>query len=101
MDETRSIEEINMEFTNDTTGEWEYVMIKNDGIHDGEDDELGDNQSNHSGEAGFDDDEILDMPPPWSPKLRVDKSKFVELCPRGEKTIFYKRCKVELFSDCK
>lgn len=41
------------------------------------------------------------MPPAWSPKLYVNKEKFAELCPKGEKTVFYKKCKVEFFSDCK
>ena len=41
------------------------------------------------------------MPPPWSPKLFVSKEKFLELCKSGEKTAFYKKCKVEFFSDCK
>jgi hypothetical protein len=41
------------------------------------------------------------MPPPWSPKLFVNKEKFAELCPKGEKTVFYRKCKVEYFSDCK
>ena len=40
------------------------------------------------------------MPPPWSPKLFVNRDKFIQLCPKGEKTVFYKKCKVEFFSDC-
>lgn len=41
------------------------------------------------------------MPPPWSPKLHIKKEKYDEICPKGEKTVFYKKCKVEFFSDCK
>ena len=46
------------------------------------------------------DEEVLDMPPPWSPKLFVSRDKFIKLCLKGEKTLFYKKCKVEFFSDC-
>jgi hypothetical protein len=41
------------------------------------------------------------MPPSWSPKLFVPKDKFLELCPKGEKTLFFKKCKVEFFAECK
>jgi hypothetical protein len=40
------------------------------------------------------------MPPPWSPKLFVNKDKFIDLCPNGEKTVFYKKCKVDFYADC-
>jgi hypothetical protein len=43
---------------------------------------------------------VLDMPPPWSPKLFVNKDKFLDLCPNGEKTVFYKKCKVDFYSEC-
>jgi hypothetical protein len=41
------------------------------------------------------------MPPPWSPKLIVDKDKFTDGCPKGEKTVFYKKCRIDMFSECK
>jgi len=41
------------------------------------------------------------MPPPWSPKLFVNKDKFNDMCPNGEKTIFYRKCKIEIFSECR
>ena len=102
MDPAKEISEINLDFENDTNGEWEYVMIKPDekkdedeeGNEEDEDmDELDDQANN--------EEEVLDMPPAWSPKLFVNKDKFVELCPKGEKCVFYKKCKVEMFSDCK
>ena len=103
MEQSRPLDEINLEFENDTTGEWEYVMINQDDKkgedeegEEGEDDDVDDD-----GEGGANDEEVLDMPPPWSPKLFVNKDKFIELCPKGEKTVFYKKCKVEFFSDCK
>ena len=40
------------------------------------------------------------MPPSWSPKLFVNKDKFLDLCPNGEKTVFYKKCKVDFYSEC-
>ena len=36
-----------------------------------------------------------------SPKLVVDKDKFTDGCPKGEKTVFYKKCRVDFFSECK
>ena len=46
------------------------------------------------------DEDVLDMPPPWSPKLFVNKDKFIDLCPNGEKTVFYKKCKVDFYAEC-
>jgi hypothetical protein len=40
------------------------------------------------------------MPPSWSPKLFIDKDKFKEACPNGEKTVFYKKCKVDFYAEC-
>ena len=41
------------------------------------------------------------MPPPWSPKLAVDKEKFSEGVKNGAKTVFYKKCKIEYYAECK
>ena len=41
------------------------------------------------------------MPPPWSPKLVVDKERFSEGVKNGAKTVFYKKCKVDYYSECK
>ena len=100
IDHNRSIDEVNLEFENDNTGEWEYVMI-NSGENKGEDDEEGaeDDDDDDDGEGGNNEEEVLDMPPPWSPKLIVNKESFSQLCPGGEKTLFYKKCKVEFYSD--
>ena len=75
-------------------------MLKNDKKGDDEDDdeEEDDDDDENGGQL---DEEVLDMPPPWSPKLFVNKEKFIELCPKGEKTVFYKKCKVEFYADCK
>lgn len=102
MEPNRPITEINFEFENDNTGEWEYVMINTD-EKKGDDDEEGADEDEDDGDdnGGGLEDEVLDMPPPWSPKLFVNKEKFAELCPKGEKTVFYKKCMVEFHSDCK
>jgi len=39
--------------------------------------------------------QLLDMPPPWPPKIYVDKERFLRGTPLGECTVFYKKCKVE------
>lgn len=99
MDHSRSIDEVNLEFDNDTSGEWEYVMISTDeknkeGGEEGEDEEESDD------EGGKELEEVLDMPGPWSPKLFINKEKYYQLCPNGAKTVFYKKCKVEYYADC-
>lgn len=100
MDVNRDIAEVNLEFENDTSGEWEYVMItsgekKEDGEGENEEEE-----EESDGEGGGEVEEVLDMPPPWSPKLFISKEKYHMLMPGGSKTIFYKKCKVELFAEC-
>lgn len=103
LDPTRAVNEINFEFQDDQTGEWEYVMIqqqekkKNEG--DGEDEHQEEEETDENDGAKKEED-VLDMPPPWSPKLFVNKDKFLDLCPNGEKTVFYKKCKVDFFSEC-
>ena len=100
METERPIREINFDFENDNTGEWEYVMISQDDKKGEEDEENEDEEEEEDGEAGGNEEEVLDMPPSWSPKLFVSRDKFIQLCPKGEKTVYYKKCKVEFFSDC-
>jgi hypothetical protein len=45
------------------------------------------------------EDDVFDMPPPWSPKIYLDKDKFLNLCPLGEKTVFYKKSRVDFYAD--
>jgi len=90
-----------LEFKDDSTGLWEYVMLQQGQKKDGDDDdqeEIDDDEDEDDGEL---EEEPLDMPPPWSPKLFVNKDKFNDMCPNGEKTTFYKKCKVEIFSECR
>lgn len=98
MDPSRDVDQINLEFEEDTTGEWEYVMIqKKKKSEEGEGEE---EHSEDGSDADENEEEILDMPPPWSPKLFIDKDNFKESIPNGEKTVFYKKCKVDFFSEC-
>ena len=52
----------------------------------------GEGDADESDEEEDDGKDLLDMPPSWSPKLYIDKEKFLNLCPNGEKTVFYKKC---------
>ena len=93
---------MNLEFEDDTSGDWEYVMIKQDEKRDEDEDEINDDDDFDEGDDNERlEEEVLDMPPPWSPKLFVNKDKYVDLCPKGEKTVFYKKVKVEFFADCR
>jgi len=49
----------------------------------------------------MEDEENLDMPPPWSPKLIVAPDKFTDGTKGGGKTLFYKKCKVDFYPECK
>lgn len=98
MDPSRDIDQMNMEFEEDVSGEWEYVMIQKKKKSDTE--EAEEEHSEEASDEGEGEEEILDMPPPWSPKLFIDKDKFKESCPNGEKTIFFKKCKVDFFAEC-
>jgi len=101
MDPLKELNEINMDFEFETNGEWEYVMIKSDEKKGEDDEDNGEEDEDEGDEVANNEEEVLDMPPPWSPKLFVNKENFAQLCPKGEKTLFYKKCKVEFFSDCK
>ena len=66
---------MNLDFENETAGEWEYVMLKNEKKEGDEEVEEEEDDDDEDG-GGKGDEEILDMPPPWSPKLFVDKEQF-------------------------
>ena len=104
LDPTRGLDEINIDFQDDTTGEWEYAMLESQGKKKGDhDDDNGDEpvEEEHDETDGpKKEEDVLDMPPPWSPKLFVNKDKCLDLCPNGEKTVFYKKCKVDFYSEC-
>ena len=41
---------------------------------------------------------LLDMPPPWPPKMSFDKERFLKGTPLGESTIFYMKCRVDSYN---
>jgi hypothetical protein len=74
LDTSRPINEINLEFENANTDEWEHVMPRNDDEKKGEDfDDGGEDDKDAEDDGNYNKEEILDMPPPWSPKLIIDK----------------------------
>ena len=89
-----------MEFKSDSTGLWEYVMLEPGNKKEGDDDQEEENEDEDEDDGEL-EEEPLDMPPPWSPKLFVNKDKFNDMCPNGEKTVFYRKCMVEIFSECR
>lgn len=103
LDPSRSLDEINFDFQDYQTGDWEYVMIQTGDKKKGDaDDDNGEGaeEEEDEDEEGKKDEDVLDMPPPWSPKLFVNRDKFLDLCPNGEKTVFYKKCKVDFYAEC-
>ena len=43
--------------------------------------------------------QTLDMPPPWSPKIYIEKDNFLRGTPLGETTTFFIKVKVEKYAD--
>ncbi len=38
------------------------------------------------------------MPPPWPPKIYIDKEAFLKGTPLGESTVFYRKSKVDSYA---
>lgn len=66
----------------------------------GDDEEEEGEGSDEDGEP-MEDEENLDMPPPWSPKLIIAPDKFSDGTKGGGKTLFYKKCKIDFYPECK
>lgn len=99
LDPFRAIDTIDMEnFKEDVSGEWEYVMIKK---KEKKESQEGEESAGEQSEDYGEEEDVLDMPPPWSPKLIVDKERFSEGVKKGAKTVFYKKCKVDFYAECK
>lgn len=73
---------------------------KKGGEHDEDNEEQEEEETDEAEVGAKKEEDVLDMPPPWSPKLFVNKDKFLDLCPNGEKTVFYKKCKVDFYAEC-
>ena len=110
MFESKAVGEVNYEFYNGE--DWEYVMFNVNSKETKKSENL--DEENEEGamedlkpipdEMGSDGyykkiERVLDLPPPWCPKLRIDKDVYAQKTPLGEKTLFYERCKVEHFAD--
>jgi hypothetical protein len=68
---------------------------------DGDDEDDAEAGSDDGDDEIMEDEENLDMPPPWSPKLIVAPDKFTDGTKGGGKTLFYKKCKVDFYPECK
>jgi hypothetical protein len=109
MEPTKRVHDVNFEefeTIDNNPNEWEYVMLtpleKQSSEKEGEDDlPVGGNESESEEEEKTQEEDILDLPPSWSPKLRIDRDAFDKLCPLGEKTIFYVKSKVDMYADYK
>jgi hypothetical protein len=100
LDPNREIQNINMNFEEDPDSNWEFVMLQSKKKSSGDDDN-GESSEHDDENQDENQEEVLDMPAPWSPKLFVNKDKFMDRCKDGEKTVFYKMCKVDYYSECK
>ncbi|KAL4445104.1 hypothetical protein ABPG74_018832 [Tetrahymena malaccensis] len=93
----------------DSSLNWEYVMLDtllfNKG--NGNDEEGNENiddplnkqaQRDPEQEQLQDIAQLLDMPPPWPPKIYIDKEKFLMGTPLGEGTVYYNKVKVDNYA---
>ena len=106
----RAVDAVNFELYNE---EWEYVMLnptekKKDGKRYAKEEEVedygADDLQANADDMGTDGyirqiEHVLDLPPSWCPKLKIDREVYAKKCPMGEKTLFYERCKVEYYAE--
>eukprot|EP00742_Colponemidia_sp_Colp-10_P003210 GILJ01003419.1.p1 GENE.GILJ01003419.1~~GILJ01003419.1.p1 ORF type:complete len:847 (+),score=152.98 GILJ01003419.1:62-2542(+) len=81
---------------------WEYVMLEGLGSRKSDDHGDGEQEDDdiiHENEKNAHEDQLLDMPPSWSRKLAVDRDAYQLKCPSGEKTILYKKAKVDRYAE--
>ena len=43
--------------------------------------------------------QTLDMPPPWSPKIYIEKDKFLKGTPLGQQTTFFIKMKIDKYAE--
>ncbi|CAD8046319.1 unnamed protein product [Paramecium sonneborni] len=91
----------------DTSMNWEYVMLDtmveqaqqdDEDYNYGEDHNQQQKQIDPQQQQLQDIAQILDMPPPWPPKMFIDKEAFLKGTPLGESTVFYKKCKIDSYA---
>ena len=90
-------------------GDWEYVMLPTEQKkeeHENNEEEIEEKEEKQIilDERDADGDfieieHVLDMPPPWCPKLHIDRDAFAKRCPSGERTTFYERWKVDQYAE--
>ena len=105
MKNTSPVKQINFENLYDETN-WEYVMmppgnIMNDSVSKKSDD-LGNPLSKEAEKMGIKQGPELgrlEMPPPWPPKLYVDRESFAKLSPMGEYTAFYLYSRIDTYAE--
>ncbi|EGR28306.1 hypothetical protein IMG5_178860 [Ichthyophthirius multifiliis] len=84
---------------------WEYVMLDTlqfaaPPFQDDQENEdiIQKQQKNPEQEQIEDLAQILDMPPPWAPKIYIDKEAFMKGSPLGEGTTFFNKVRVDTFA---
>lgn len=90
-------------------GDWEYVMLPTEQKkeeHENNEEEIEEKEEKliildeRDADGDFIEIEhVLDMPPPWCPKLHIDRDAFAKRCPSGERTTFYERWKVDQYAE--
>ena len=99
MDTSRPVNDLSYDTLDDLV-EWEYVMIEGADKRKNDEEDMQQEEEEAGSAEEEEAEEILDMPPPWSQKLHIDKDKFLSLCPNGEKTVFYRKCKIDFYAPC-
>jgi len=93
----------------DSSQNWEYVMLDVSNFVQpatADDDNQGDLEELNIKKDGKDVDkdqlndiaQVLDIPPPWAPKIRFDKEAFFRGTPIGENSVFYKKVRVDNYA---
>jgi hypothetical protein len=87
---------------------WEYVMLDPNSLESKREDAVEDDEHNIAalavneiGEDGLYKElpQVLDLPPPWPPKLKIDRDVFAHKCPRGERSVLYERWKQDVYAE--
>jgi len=99
--------EVNFEDMN-TLNNWEYVMLDTmdfanfalEGVDEDPEMQPHEKQEDSDPDKDLKDAaQILDMPPPWPPKIILDYEAYQQGTPLGEGCIFYSKCTVENFAE--
>ena len=102
--QNKEVSEINFdEMNNSECPDWEFVMLDTLILPKKDDDNYSDD--NEQDEAQMElkalraMKQILDMPPPWPPKLIIPYEKYRLGSPLGEETKFYTKSKVDIYGE--